>query len=137
MKYSNSLFSYTRELYEFHVQFQFKIKLFFNYNLSFIVMIIIRLLMPHRWATGLRYGLYIRRTGHNQPRGSSADWWMPTAANAAGTNGLTCLPKHGGSRDSKFLVTHLMTDQRCLTLAIARGSALNATPAAPSSYSLR
>jgi hypothetical protein len=43
-----------------------------------------------------------------------------TIANAAGTNGLTWLPKHGGAQDIAFLVTHLMTDQRCLTSAIAR-----------------
>ncbi|CAG9789208.1 unnamed protein product [Diatraea saccharalis] len=29
-----------------------------------------------------------------------------TTANAAGTNGLTCLPKHGVARDNNFLVTH-------------------------------
>jgi hypothetical protein len=29
-----------------------------------------------------------------------------TTANAIGINRLTCLPKHGGVRDSKFLVTH-------------------------------
>ncbi|RVE42481.1 hypothetical protein evm_012866 [Chilo suppressalis] len=47
----------------------------------------------------------------------SADWWVLTTADAAGTNGLTCLPKHGGARDSKFLVTHPMTDhcESCLT----------------------
>jgi hypothetical protein len=33
-----------------------------------------------------------------------------TTANAAGTNGLTCLPKHGGARDDKVLVTYPMTD---------------------------
>jgi hypothetical protein len=38
----------------------------------------------------------------------------------AGTNRLMCLPKHGGARRNKFLVTHPMTDQRCLTSAIAR-----------------
>jgi hypothetical protein len=38
---------------------------------------------------------HIRKTGHNPPRGPSADWWVLTTANAAGTNGLTCLPKHG------------------------------------------
>jgi hypothetical protein len=27
-----------------------------------------------------------------------------TTANAAGTNGLTCLPKYGGARDNTFLV---------------------------------
>ncbi|RVE42848.1 hypothetical protein evm_012497, partial [Chilo suppressalis] len=52
----------------------------------------------------------IGRLGHDPPRGPSADWWVLTTANAAGTNGLTCLPKHGGARDSKFLVTHPMTD---------------------------
>jgi hypothetical protein len=45
-----------------------------------------------------------------------------TTANAAGPNGLTCLPKHGGARDDKVLVTHPMTDhgERCLDSAIAR-----------------
>jgi hypothetical protein len=28
--------------------------------------------------------------------------WVVTTANAAGTNGFACLPKHGGARDSKF-----------------------------------
>jgi hypothetical protein len=32
-----------------------------------------------------------------------------TIANATGTNGLTCLPKHGGARDNKFLGTHRKT----------------------------
>jgi hypothetical protein len=36
------------------------------------------------------------------------------------TNGFTCLPKHEGARDNKFLITHPMTDQRCLTSAIIR-----------------
>jgi hypothetical protein len=47
-----------------------------------------------------------------------------TTAHAAGTYGLTCLPKHRGTRDNKFLVTHPMTDQRCLTSANARRNAL-------------
>jgi hypothetical protein len=42
--------------------------------------------------------------------GPVANWWVLSAANAAGTNGLTCLPKHGGARDDKILVTHPMTD---------------------------
>jgi hypothetical protein len=63
------------------------------------------------WDTGLPYGLHIRIT----PHGPSTGWSVLTSANAAMTNGLTCLPKHGGTRDSKYLVTHLMTDQRCLT----------------------
>jgi hypothetical protein len=41
------------------------------------------------------------------------------SCNAAGNNGLTCLPKHE-ARDNKFLVTHPMTDQRCLASTIAR-----------------
>jgi hypothetical protein len=61
---------------------------------------------PYSWGTGFTYRLHIRRTGHNPPRGPG--WWVLTTANAAGTNGLTCLPKHGGDRDNKFLVTHPM-----------------------------
>jgi hypothetical protein len=33
-----------------------------------------------------------------------------TTANAAGTNGLTCLPKLRGALDNKVLITHSMTD---------------------------
>jgi hypothetical protein len=51
------------------------------------------LLMSPCWGTGLPYGLHLRKTGHNPPRGPSA-WWVLTTANAAGNNGLTCLPKH-------------------------------------------
>jgi hypothetical protein len=36
-------------------------------------------------------------------------WRVLTTANAAGTNGLTCLPKYGGIRDITFLVTHPIT----------------------------
>jgi hypothetical protein len=35
--------------------------------------------------------------------------WVLKIANATGTNGLTCLPKYGGARDNKFLVTHPKT----------------------------
>ncbi|RVE51886.1 hypothetical protein evm_003506 [Chilo suppressalis] len=45
----------------------------------------------------------IGRLGHDPPHGPSADWWVLTTADAAGTNGSTCLPKHRGTRDSKFL----------------------------------
>jgi hypothetical protein len=47
---------------------------------------------------------------------------MVTTANAAGTNGIMSLLKHGGARDNILLVTHPMTDlfERCLTFAIAR-----------------
>jgi hypothetical protein len=48
-------------------------------------------------AGALHYGLHIRRTSHNLPRGPSAGWRVLTTANAAETNGLTCLPKHGGT----------------------------------------
>jgi hypothetical protein len=43
--------------------------------------------------------------------------WVLTVANAAGTNGLKCLPKHGGARDSEFLVTHSTTDLSTYYLA--------------------
>jgi hypothetical protein len=39
-------------------------------------------LRPQCWGTGLPHGLYIRRTGHNPPRGPSAGWWVLTTANA-------------------------------------------------------
>jgi hypothetical protein len=41
-------------------------------------------------------GLHIRRMGHNPPRGPSADWWVLTTANVAGTNSLMRVPKQGG-----------------------------------------
>ncbi|RVE42471.1 hypothetical protein evm_012877 [Chilo suppressalis] len=44
----------------------------------------------------------IGRLDHNSPRGPSADWRVLTTADAAGTNGLTCLPKHRGTRDRFF-----------------------------------
>ncbi|RVE46097.1 hypothetical protein evm_009261 [Chilo suppressalis] len=53
----------------------------------------------------------IGRLGHDPPRGPSADWWVLTTADAAGTNGLTCLPKHGGARDSKCLSPEFDTEQ--------------------------
>jgi hypothetical protein len=81
-----------------------------------------------------RHGLHIRRTGHNTPRGPSAGWWVLTTVNVAGINGLTCLPKHGEVQDNKFLVTHSMTDLRCLTSVIARRSALTAGPSSSSYY---
>jgi hypothetical protein len=76
---------------------------------------------------GLLYGLHIGRTSLNRPPEPSAGWWELTTANAANdckTNGLMCLAQHGGARDSKFLVTHPMTDQHCLISAITCRSAL-------------
>jgi hypothetical protein len=89
---------------------------------SLFLYIIINLLMSPLLGHRLSYGLPTRRTGHNPPRGPSADCWLLTTANAAGTNGLTCLPKHGAARDNKFLVTHPKTGHwdRCLASAIAR-----------------
>ncbi|RVE42264.1 hypothetical protein evm_013072 [Chilo suppressalis] len=52
------------------------------------------------------------------PEKKLAYWRVLTTADAAGTNGLTCLPKHGGTRD---VVTHPMSDhcESCLTSTIA------------------
>jgi hypothetical protein len=87
--------------------------------------IIISLLMPP--LLGHRPSLWItHKEEHNPPRGPSVGWWVLTTANAAGSNGLTCFPKHGVARHNKFLATHPMTDQRCLTSAIVRRSALTA-----------
>ncbi|RVE45048.1 hypothetical protein evm_010305 [Chilo suppressalis] len=52
----------------------------------------------------------VRRLGHDPPRGPSMYWRVLTTADAARTNSLTCLPKHRGTRDSRLLVTHPMTD---------------------------
>jgi hypothetical protein len=64
---------------------------------------------------GHRPSLWIthKENGENPPRGPSACWWVLTTVNAAGINGFTCLPKHGGAFDNTFLVTHPMTDQCC------------------------
>jgi hypothetical protein len=69
--------------------------------------------------------------GH-PPRGQVRVGGVLTTANSAGTNGLTCFPKHGRARGNQFLVTHPMTDQYCLTYAIARRSALTAGPSSSS-----
>jgi hypothetical protein len=36
-------------------------------------------------------------THYNPPRRLGADWWVLTTTNAARTNGLTYLPKNGGT----------------------------------------
>ncbi|RVE48328.1 hypothetical protein evm_006988 [Chilo suppressalis] len=51
----------------------------------------------------------IGRLDHDPPRGSSADWWVLTTADSAGTTALTYLPKHGGARDSKANTDHCET----------------------------
>jgi hypothetical protein len=74
------------------------------------IIIIISLLMFPLLSPRLPYGLHIRITDYNPPREPSAGWWVLTTANAARTNGLTCLLKHGTARDYKFLVTHPMNN---------------------------
>jgi hypothetical protein len=109
-------------LIKFYMSFM-AVVAFLQDSMSFTVQLVVSssaYQCPHYWGTGLPYGLHIRRTGHNPPRGPSTGWWVLTTANAAGTNGFTCLPKHGGARDNTFLVTHPMTGQRCLTSAIDR-----------------
>jgi hypothetical protein len=100
---------------------------YYNFTIT-TVFIIISLLMSS--LLGHRHSLRIthEENGPYPPRGPSAGWRMLTTANAAGTNGLMCLPKHGGARDNKFLVNHPITDQRCLISAIACRSALTAEP---------
>jgi hypothetical protein len=66
--------------------------------------------VPTAGAQAFLFGLPTRRTDHSPPRGPSEDWWVLMTANAAGTNGLTCLPKHGGARNGKVLVIHPKTD---------------------------
>ncbi|RVE45953.1 hypothetical protein evm_009426 [Chilo suppressalis] len=75
----------------------------------------------------------IRRLGYVPTRGPSADWRVLTNADATGTNGLTCLRKHGGAQDSKFLVTRPMTDhcESFLTSTIAAERANNLHHRAP------
>jgi hypothetical protein len=71
------------------------------------IIIIISLLISPVLGTGLPYGLFIMGTGHNPPRGPGADyWWLLKTVNAAGTYGLTCLPKHGGARNNKLNVKY-------------------------------
>jgi hypothetical protein len=76
---------------------------------------------PFLWIT--------HRTGHNSPHGPSADKWVLTTANADGTNGLTCLPKHGRARDFTYLVIHPLIDlsERCLTFSIALTTGLSSS----------
>jgi hypothetical protein len=78
--------------------------------ISYIISLLISPLLGHRpslWIT-------------HKKNGPSADWWVLTTANTAGTNGSACLPKHWRARNITFLVTHLKTDQCCLTSAIVR-----------------
>jgi hypothetical protein len=43
---------------------------------------------PSLWIT------HVTDMGYNSPRGPSAYYWVLATTNAAGTNGLTCLPKY-------------------------------------------
>jgi hypothetical protein len=71
----------------------------------------------------LPYGLHIRGTNHNSPRGPSAGWWVLMTTNAAETKGLTCIPKQGGARDNKMfgLVTYLGQNKRIAILSFFHG----------------
>jgi hypothetical protein len=76
---------------------------------NIIISLIMSTLLGHRPSSWITH----KENGPYPPSGrcTSAGWWVLTTANAAGTSrvGLTCLPKYGGARDSKFLVTHPMT----------------------------
>jgi hypothetical protein len=74
----------------------------------YIIINIISLLMSP--LLGHRPSLWITHSRPHPPRGPSAGWWVLMTANAAGTNGFTCFPKHGGTRDNKFFVTHPITN---------------------------
>jgi hypothetical protein len=54
--------------------------------------------------------------------------WLQKTANAAGTNGLTCLPKHGGARDNKFDPSDDWPLQTLLSFRDRTPSALTARP---------
>jgi hypothetical protein len=84
-------------------------------SLFIIISLLMSPLLGHRPAIWITH----KENPHSPPRERSADWWVLMTANAAGNNGLTCFPKHGGARDNKFLVTHPMTDQHCLISVIA------------------
>jgi hypothetical protein len=108
LPYKNGPYNIPNELVS-----QFVVSLYFYSmvfrNISLLIIIISLLMSP---LLGHRPSLWIthKGNGHNPPRGPSAGWQVLTTANAAGTDGLTCLPKHGGVQDNKFLVTHLMID---------------------------
>jgi hypothetical protein len=70
--------------------------------------------------TDLPYELHIFRTGHNPPGLMGAK-----DCNAAGTNGLTCLPKHGGALDNNFLVTHQIHQEDLCGRALFNKRVLN------------
>jgi hypothetical protein len=93
--------------------------------LAVVRYLVISLLMPPLLGHRSSLWLHIRRTGHNPPRGPIAGCWVLTTANASGTNGLTCVPKHGGSRDNTFFVTHyksaISTLEKCQKRVRATG----------------
>ncbi|RVE40026.1 hypothetical protein evm_015324 [Chilo suppressalis] len=64
------------------------------------------------------------RLGHDPPRGPSVDWRVLTTADPAGTNGLTCLPKHGGTREPRpeSQDTTLLSERDPLSVEWSRGS---------------
>jgi hypothetical protein len=85
------------------------LQLIFNHNHHFHH----KLINSHCW--DFPYELHMGKMCYSPPRGSNADWWLSTIANAARTNGLTCHPQHGVARYSKFVATHPFTihDDTC------------------------
>jgi hypothetical protein len=71
--------------------------------------------LPHR-AQDARQRARVPCTGTSQITDRSSS--SANTANTAWTDGLTCLQKHGGAPNNKFLVTHPMTHQYCLASAI-------------------
>jgi hypothetical protein len=63
--------------------------------------------------------------------------WLLTIANATGTNGLTCLPKHGGARDNKFWSPILwLAIETVLSFRDRTPSALTARPSSSSTLNI-
>jgi hypothetical protein len=70
----------------------------------------------------------IHKENHNPPREPSAHWWVLKTANAAETNGLTRLPKHGRARANKIFghpsddLLNLLRFRNLMPSAPTRGS---------------
>jgi hypothetical protein len=80
-----------------------------------VSLIIISLLMSLMLGHRLFLGIANKEKGHN-PREPSAGWWVLTTANTAGTNGLTCLPKHGGALDDRPMLFRCISKEKILII---------------------
>jgi hypothetical protein len=115
----NKLFICSTELYKLYEKFKFFStsligSLMRQLEINIIIIIIISLLMS--LLLGHRPFLWITHKENHNPHGPSRDQRLNVPSEAR------------RNRDNKFLVTHLITDQRCLTAAIARRSALTTGP---------